>query len=96
MPLSDIEGTGPEGRIVKADIDEYLGISNSMTRPFLSFSFRPFLPLFTVITHPCVVIHLPMVQLQVVKELLRSHLSQLILRPQLWTMLTSLILRYER
>ncbi|KAL9860054.1 Dihydrolipoyllysine-residue acetyltransferase component 3 of pyruvate dehydrogenase complex [Arabidopsis thaliana] len=27
VPLSDIEGTGPEGRIVKADIDEYLASS---------------------------------------------------------------------
>lgn len=26
MPLSSIKGTGPDGSIVKADVEEYLGI----------------------------------------------------------------------
>lgn len=30
MPLSSIKGTGSDGRIVKADIEDYLGMSLSL------------------------------------------------------------------
>ena len=33
MPLSSIKGTGPEGSIVKADIEDYMGNSLSLCWP---------------------------------------------------------------
>lgn len=53
VPLSNIKGTGPEGRIVKADIEDYLG-------RFLSFfllSQQVFRIYFYAVTS-CVMFHL--------------------------------------
>lgn len=47
MPLSSIKGTGPEGRIVKADVEEFLGIIIFWLFPFLTIFSVSFLPLFS-------------------------------------------------
>ena len=45
MPLSSIKGTGPDGRIVKADIEDYLGNVPSVPifpGTYVSISIQPY------------------------------------------------------
>ncbi|KAJ4898075.1 Dihydrolipoyllysine-residue acetyltransferase component 2 of pyruvate dehydrogenase complex [Raphanus sativus] len=47
VPLSSIKGTGPEGRIVKADVEEFLGNITPLFFPLLTLSSGSFLTVFT-------------------------------------------------
>ena len=94
--MSSIKATGPEGRIVKADVEEFLGNITPFLFPLRTLSSESFLSILTVFTQSLFVIHLPVIQLHAVKKLLPSLPSPPIRRFQLWTMLISLTLRYER
>ncbi|KAG5405751.1 hypothetical protein IGI04_011870 [Brassica rapa subsp. trilocularis] len=66
VPLSSIKATGPEGRIVKADVEEFLGNITPLLFPLLTLSSWSFLSILTVFTQSLFLIHLPVTQLHVV------------------------------
>ncbi|WZZ42462.1 hypothetical protein YC2023_038721 [Brassica napus] len=50
VPLSSIKATGPEGRIVKADVEEFLGNITPLLFPLLTLSSWSFLSILRILT----------------------------------------------
>lgn len=53
MPISSIKGTGPDGSIVKADIEDYLGNSFSLCWAVGTDNFINFFVLLSLFVHIC-------------------------------------------